>query len=149
MIGDNPACESLYPLQPKPGDEPAALTRLTRLVRSASAGLSENEAERALALISEAAEERKALDEAHRASEARWERCNADRIAGLARIEELANQRDAFRHRLSAQQDVINQLSGKVSEALRMGQQQGRVELATELLETMKRGLSMTDLRTG
>lgn len=101
-----PDCPALYPLQPQPGDEPSALTHLTKLTRDDTClgwGLSAMQQEQALALISEAAEERKALEAAHRAAEARFDACDKERVAALGQVEELkAGQRSASEARRQA-----------------------------------------------
>lgn len=129
-------CPALSPLQPQPGDEPDTLTKLTRLVRTfpelCSPTTRMEEAEQALAIISEAAEERALLKE------------TMDLVAqDLARFVTKVVELEA---KLAAQQETINALSNKATAALRMGQQQGRVELATELLEANSRGLSIFEI---
>lgn len=52
-------------------------------------------------------------------------------------MEALRKERDSLHWRFDASQEAVNALSAKSSEALRMGQQQGRVELAQEILESL------------
>lgn len=57
--GHLPDCPSFYPLQPQPGDEPDALTRLTREVRALGEMIGSGGVDVLLALISEAREEQR------------------------------------------------------------------------------------------
>lgn len=157
------SCPALYPLQPQPGDEPDTLTKLARTVRAvgmlSSDGRIEELVEHALALISEATEERKALEVlAERRKQERLDALSVTTTEGLnasewmLRTGKAERERDEARRlhgklvldasakvaaleaKLAAQQETINALSNKATAALRMGQQQGRVELATEVL---------------
>jgi hypothetical protein len=65
-----------------------------------------------------------------RAFEERWYREAMDLIS------EARKEMEALREKCSIATRAAQMMSGKSSEALRMGQQQGRVELAQELLES-------------
>jgi hypothetical protein len=53
-------------------------------------------------------------------------------------MEALQRKHEMLTKRLEVTQETCNNLSAKSAEALRMGQQQGRVELAQEILESNK-----------
>lgn len=109
----------------QPGDEPDTLTKLTRFVREST--LHEVEKEQALALISEAAEARKDM-------ESRLDCLRHNFQFETKALRATRAQVAALEANLAAQQETLTALSNKATETLRMGQQQGRVELATELL---------------
>lgn len=56
----------------------------------------------------------------------------------LALISEARKEMEELRETLEASRAVCRNLSGRSSEALRMGQQQGRAELAQELIAMME-----------